>query len=484
VNPERWAELKALFQGALEQPPAGRAQWLARMCGSDQSLRRDVDALLHAHETAGDFLERPAEMVAAPAEAGPHVPEKIGPYEIQREIGRGGMGVVYLALDTRLNRRVAVKSLPEAHAANPLLRERLRREARAAATITHPGVATVYALEEAGDELFIVSEYVDGRTLHEVLKDGPIEVARARLLATEIVQALAAAHDAGVVHRDLKPENVIVTATGNIKVVDFGIARLVAANAGESVLDGDAARLTREGSRLGTPAYMAPEQLAGFGGDARTDLFAVGLILAEMVSGAHPLAPDARPLPASIATIVSRCLSPDPNGRYQSARELLADLESDRRTREQTTREDVAVLPGATAMARRWWAFHQGAAVLVYALMMAPTWSARQLIGGALGRGVFIIALAAAIVSCTLRLHAWFTSRWYPTELRRVRHRSATATRGADALLVVAMTTAGLLVSETNEPLAVLLFAVGIGIAVSFLVIEPATTRAAFRTRS
>ena len=479
-GPERWARLKTIFHGALDQPAHQRQQWLRGAIGDDAELRSEAEALLLAHDTAGGFLEEPAQIDLGPAEAGPHVQQagphdpgaRIGPYLILEEIGRGGMGIVYLAEDVRLGRRVAIKSLPQAVAGDAGRRERLRREARAAATISHPGVAVVYALEEIDDQLLLVTEYVPGRTLREEMSSRPLDPARAIDVITAIVRALSAAHEAGVIHRDLKPENVIITHGGAIKVVDFGIAYIEGSGA---------TRHTIEGALVGTPAYMAPEQLAGSRGDARADLYAAGIVLAEMLTGRPPLssgdASTAVPAPpAPLAQIVARCLSPDPAGRFGSARDMLHAL--DKASRGDLVLDDDA--PPRTP-ARWWWEFHQGAAALIYWLLMLPAWTARGLIGGTAGRAFFIAALAAVIVAANLRLHLWFTSRFYPGELAWLRRRTATWIHVADWIFGAALIAGALLVGEDRSPLAIVLLSFGIGAAVAFLVIEPATTRAAFR---
>lgn len=455
MSSEHWQRLKTLFQEALDQPASARSAWLARMAGDDEALRREVEALLKAHDTAGDFLEQPPELA---------LPSRIGQYEIERELGRGGMGIVYLGHDPTLHRRVAIKTLPAPLTSDPMLRERLRREARAAATISHPGVAIIHALEEAEGELHVVSEYVPGPTLRELLAKGALGPARATAIMIDVVSALAAAHEAGVVHRDLKPENVIVSeheatkdfGKDSVKIVDFGIAQIEQAGA---------ARLTRAGATIGTPGYMAPEQLAGLGSDARSDLYAAGIMLAELTTGVHPLTPSAPPLPEPTAAIVSRCLAAEPRNRYASARELLAAMRGG---------------TGAPGPAIRWWEFHQVAAVVIYSVLMAPMWTARELIGGSAGRALFAAALLGTILSGTLRLHLWFTSRWYLAEMHRVRQRSRVAVTGADGLLAMTLVTAGLIVADIREPLAVLLFSAGLVIAIAFLVIEPVTARAAF----
>jgi hypothetical protein len=467
-----WPRLKALFHGALEQPPAAREQWLRAAAGGDLALLHEAQALLDAHEGIGDFLEAPpmvdpADLVddLAPGTA-------IGSYVIVEELGRGGMGVVYLAEDRRLSRRVAIKVLPPPAAMDPGYRERLRREARAAATISHPAVAVVYALEEIDDRLFIVSEYVRGRTLREEIDRHPIPDERAIAIATEIAAALAAAHEAGVIHRDLKPENVLLPQTGtsnaepergtwtpdpgtvHVKIVDFGIAHM------EGL---DATRLTREGALIGTPAYMAPEQFGGAPTDARSDIYAAGVLMAAMIKGRT----------SALAPIIDRAVQRDPAARYQSARELLHAL--------QLVRSPLSGTGGPARSSRWWWEFHQAMAALTYWLMVIPVWTARGLIGGRPGRAVFIVALAAVSVSATLRLHLWFTSRFYPGELDWLRARVSRWIHGADWVFSATLVLAALLLEDTSSALAVLLLSFGIGAAVAFLVIEPATTRAAFR---
>jgi hypothetical protein len=457
----RWTRLKALFHGALDQPKAEREQWLRNGAAGDIELLHEAQALIEAHETLGTFLEEPP--LVEPDDLLDLTPgTRIGSYRIIEEIGRGGMGIVYLAEDERLGRGVALKALPPALAGDPAFRERLRREARAAATISHPAVAVVYSLDEIDGRLLITSEYVRGHTLRSELARGPVEERRAMAIAADIARALAAAHAAGVIHRDLKPENVLITDEGAVKVVDFGIAYV------EGL---EATRLTRDGGLVGTPAYMAPEQLAGAAVDARADIYAAGVLLAEMVTGRHPLNPAGAPVPTSVATIVNRCVQPDPTNRFATATELLRALDGTART---------TAAPHSSS--RWWWEFHQAIAALTYWLMVIPVWMARGAIGGAPGRAVFIATLIAVIIAANLRLHLWFTSRFYPAELKWLRARVARAIQGADWLFVIALISGALLIGDERSPLAILLLAFGVGTAVAFLVIEPATTRAAFRS--
>ena len=468
---EQWERLKTLFNGALDQPPDSRHEWLLREAGGDEMLAREAAALLHAHDTVGAFLENPATMHPADV-AGIDQPfggARLGSYEIEYEIGRGGMGIVYCARDVRLGRRVALKALPPVHGEDAGLRERLRREARAAATVSHPAVATVYALEEIDGHLFIASEFIEGHPLRGEIERGPLESRRALSIAADIARALCAAHEAGVVHRDLKPENVLITVTGSVKVVDFGIAHAESVNT----------RLTRPGEAVGTPAYMPPEQLIGGASDERVDIYALGVVLTEMLTGRHPLAAGRRAMPVPASEIAWRCIQSDPNDRYQSARDVLAALE-----RELQNPQDPRIDTVSTPSSRWWWEFHQAIVALVYAVMVWPTWIARGVIGGQEGNAVFVAVLAAAILAVTLRLHLWFTSRFYPAELGWARARAMGWVLASDALFATALVVAGVLINDTQPGLAVLEIAVGIAAASAFALVEPATTRAAFRTTS
>jgi len=478
MTPQRWSQVKAIFNGALERPAEARAEWLRQECGDDTALRTDAERLLRSFDTLGGFLDQPAEVapedVALAALPGTDVEgavwnpgERVGEFEIVRAIGRGGMGVVYLATDRRLHRNVALKSLPAALAGNTELRERLKREARAAATIKDPAVATVYSLEEVDGHLLLASEYLDGRTLRAVIDDGPVEVTPARQVALSVARGLRAAHDAGVIHRDLKPENIVVGPGGSAKIVDFGIAWLV--NPGTQH-----PQLTVDGAMIGTPAYMAPEQLMGKTPDARADIFAFGVILAEMLSGRHPLMPGWSPAgDPALQRIADRAREVDPNRRYASAGELVAALEAT------IPSTDSGVRTAAVARsARFWWEFHQGAAAVSYAAMVVPAWMARVQIGGIEGRGFFIATAVAALVAGMLRLHLWFMSRQHAGELAWARRRSAPFIRLADILLVVSLVIgAGLVAAQSVLDVVLLVLAVGITIAFAF--IEPSTARAA-----
>jgi hypothetical protein len=479
VTPQRWSQIKAIFNGALEHPAEARAAWLRQECGSDAALLADAERLLRSFDTLGGFLDQPAQVepedvaLATLPEgdvdgAAWHPGDRVGEYEIVRAIGRGGMGVVYLATDRRLHRNVALKSLPVSLADNPELRERLKREARAAATIADPAVATVYSLEEVEGHLLLASEYLDGRTLRAVIDEGPIDVATARQIALHVARGLRAAHDAGVIHRDLKPENIVVGPGGTAKIVDFGIAWL------ESPTGTRHTKLTREGAMIGTPAYMAPEQLVGGTPDARTDIFAFGIILAEMLSGRHPLmAGSGAPVEPALQRIADRARDAEPGRRYAGAGELVAALEAAAPGTDTGTRAAARV-----RSARFWWEFHQGAAAAAYAVMLVPAWLAKAQIGGLEGRGFFIATAISALMASMLRLHLWFMSRQHAGELAWARRRSAPFIRLADIMLVVSLVIGAGLVAAQSV-LDVVLLVLAVGVAITFAFIEPSTARAA-----
>jgi predicted Ser/Thr protein kinase len=478
---------------AIEQPPDRRRAWVARACDGNPELAGRAVALLDAYEQDPAFLEDsaqfdPADLADAldlqePSTAlAPGTILGDGQYQIVGEIGRGGMGIVYVAQDLRLPRRVALKSLPDG-GRDPVRLERLRREAWAAARISHPAVATVFTFEELGGEPFIVSEYVRGRSLRRLISEGALEPGRAVAIAIEIAGALAAAHEQGVVHRDLKPENVLLTDEGRVKVVDFGVAQLAH--------DGVPA-LTRTGAWLGTPAYMAPEQTDGNPVDGRADIFSFGLVLAEMLTGVHPLrsrlqdqasgpGPDTNAkdaLHGPLAAIVKRCLQVLPSERYDTARALLHDLGR--------IQNPAASPHAAPASAVWWWAFHQVAAAAIYIAIAAVAWQALDAIGrmaAGLQGLCAVTLLASVIVATVLRLNLWFTSRHFPDQLDHLRRQRRLWILTADLLFIAVLVSMGalMLTVQQEHELSLVLLALGIGVAVAVAFIEPVTTRAAFQ---
>jgi Tol biopolymer transport system component len=353
VMTDRWAQVKAVFQSALERAPAERASFVRDACGDDAVLRADVESLLDAHNRAGSFAERAAiaDFDASSAPGPPvsrvlHGGERLGVYEIVAPLGAGGMGEVYKARDTRLNRTVAIKVLPAHLSADPGVRSRFEREARAIAALNDPHICTLYDVGHDAGIDFLVLEYLEGQTLAERLTKGAMPFDQALTIAIEIATALATAHRYGVVHRDLKPGNVMLTRSGT-KLLDFGLARLVPTAQPGAGLSTDATALTLEGTLLGTVPYMAPEQLEGKETDARTDIFALGAVIYEMATGRRafvgssqatliaailhdePVAmSDVHPAtPPLLEGIVRKCLAKAADDRWQNARDLATALE-------------------------------------------------------------------------------------------------------------------------------------------------------------
>jgi serine/threonine protein kinase len=309
VTPERWQTIKAIFQAATELPPADRDAWLAAETAGDPDLRHEVTRMLR-HADQGSLLDTPAwqrwqiEPVLTP---GTH----LGPYEIIREIGAGGMGRVYKARDTRLGRTVAIKVL------NAEYSHRLQMEGRAVSALNHPHVCALYDIGDQDGTAYLVMEYIEGESLASRLARGPLPLDSVLRNGAEIASALAAAHAQGIVHRDLKPANIMVTATG-VKVLDFGVART--AQDDEPVT----------GAVVGTVAYMSPSQWNGTPADTRSDIFALGLVLCEMATGVRPSREfPVRPanVPSAFAELIERCLQPDAARRIQRMEELRAALE-------------------------------------------------------------------------------------------------------------------------------------------------------------
>jgi predicted Ser/Thr protein kinase len=490
VTPERWKEVNDLFHAALDQPRDERAAFLARATAGDDELRREVESLLTAHQSSGDFLETPAWGVAPELmfedQESTLAGRTVGPYRVLEEIGRGGMGVVYAAEDTRLGRRVALKALAPDYVRDPGRRERLRREARAAASLTHPSIATIYALEDIDGELYIVSELVPGRTLREELTGGPLPPDRLDATLLDIADALAAAHAQGIVHRDLKPENIMRATDGRVKILDFGLAR-AAETGGRPTMT----QLTQAGAAVGTPGYMAPEQLSGGAIDPRTDVFAFGVLAAELATGEHPFGPDSasmlrrmtqlmegRPVSASgswsaphIEQIARRCMRAEPDGRYASGAELAAAL-----------RAGAGSVPPARSSSARdplwWWQFHQAAIAVALAAMAAAAWGIRGAIGAPAGSRLFFAALVLATISITARMNLLFTSRVHPASLRRQRSLVFPWIAWIDAGLAALMIAAALSLND-QDALAGLVIALGTVVLASIVLIEPATTRSA-----
>jgi serine/threonine-protein kinase len=335
---ERRRRVEDLCDAALNRDARERTAFVANACGGDKGLQQEVDALLAHAQTAEGFLAAPMAEIAAQVMAedsdrsltgGPQQLERLGRYRITSKLGEGGMGVVYAAHDERLDRRVALKRIRTA-AADERARERLWREARVAASLNHPNVCQLYEIGEENGELFLAMELLDGESLAVKLVRGPLPCAQAVQITLPILAALEALHRRGLVHRDLKPSNVFLTPHG-VKLLDFGLARPIPIGGGAT-----ATGLTLAGTVMGTPDYMAPEQVLGQTVDARTDLFAAASLLFEMLRGKPPFAGDSivrvlhaitteqppalggSPAIVAVDRIIHRALSKRPEDRYQT----------------------------------------------------------------------------------------------------------------------------------------------------------------------
>lgn len=396
---ETWQRVEPILDQVIELPAEQRDAVLGEACAGRNDLRAEVEAYLAADARAERFLETPVAgyaqtLLAAPEPIGGRPStaiDRLGPYEVIREIGAGGMGRVYEGRDTRLGRRVALKLLPPEWSRDRAAKERFVREARATAALDHPNICAVHDVGESDDgQLFIVMAYYEGETVEQMIDRGPLAPGEARDLAIQVARGLEQAHAAGVVHRDIKPSNVMVTdvrpgdtaaegpALDRAKILDFGIAR-VAGTAG----------LTQDSVSPGTPAYMSPEQATGRAVDERTDVWSLGVMLYEMLAGRRPFtgeAPQAliyqivnrRPVPlgkrrpevpAALAGVVAKAMAKEPAERYQSVAELRADLESgtappavsSRRWRRRLLAVATMVAVAILAALGFWWARRDGA---------------------------------------------------------------------------------------------------------------------------
>jgi serine/threonine-protein kinase len=341
MTPERWQRVKAVLHDALELAPEQRTEFLDRACASDDSLRREVQSILSAGDEVGSsFLESAATQVMLTEGT------RLGDYRLQSLLGSGGMGDVYRARDLRLDRDVAIKVLPSVFSADPDRLRRFEQEARAAAALNHPNILGIFQMGIHGGAPYLVFELLDGQTLREHLKRGPLPFRKAIDYARQIAHGLAAAHDRGIVHRDMKPENLFVTGEGRLKILDFGLAKLRPPQTQETVTERLLDAETEPGAVMGTVGYMSPEQVRGDAADHRSDIFSFGAILFEMLSGERafrgpspvetmndilkkdPSLSGVTPaVPLELQRVMHCCLEKNPERRYRSARDLVFALE-------------------------------------------------------------------------------------------------------------------------------------------------------------
>ena len=381
MKPELWRRVEELCQRALEMDESQRAQFLHSACGNDEELLREVKSVLMQERKAAEFIETPALQVAgkilAQAAAGKSpdtlVGKMVSHYRVMERLGAGGMGVVYKAQDTNLDRLVALKFLPEDVAQDPQVLGRFQREAKAASALNHPNIVTIYELGNLDGTHYIAMELICGETLRGLIASGPMPFRKAIAISTQIADGLAKAHETGLVHRDLKPENLMIAQDGTVKILDFGIAKLHdPAQAHDSDTVTQAGSLTEPGTLMGTVGYMSPEQTNGSEVDFRSDQFSFGAVVYEMVNGRPAFQgkskaaimaailrdqPEGRPsvklrAPAPFFWILERCLAKDPNQRYASTRELAADLATVRDLRADPTARHMVPRAGNMPVAR------------------------------------------------------------------------------------------------------------------------------------
>ena len=349
MTSEQWQQVKELFEAALDHPQSDRADIVAAACPEDDEIRAEVLSLLKAHERDPVFMNEPVGNLLPDEKPILHTGQSLGNYEISRPLGKGGMGQVYLALDTRLGRKVALKLLPSSYTYDTDHVHRLEQEARAASALNHPNIVTIHEIGEADSVHFMATEFVDGDTLRQCMSDRELTVREIVDIAVQVASALRAAHDADIVHRDIKPENIMLRRDGVVKVLDFGLAKLTSQGLekADSQLTGKSMVHTEAGTIMGTVAYMSPEQARGEFVDGRTDVWSLGVVLYEMITGHAPfvgenhrevvdsiLRHDPQPLddkadvPVELRQIISKALTKNAGARYESVADMANDLRS------------------------------------------------------------------------------------------------------------------------------------------------------------
>jgi len=372
MNSDRWQQIESLFNSALRLEPSERVDFLDRACAGDDGLRHELLSLLASAESRDSFLEEPALSLGLAVISRRRVDlsgQDIDRYALLELLGRGGMGEAYLAHDPRLNRQITLKLLLPDLTGDPERLRRFRQEARAASAISHPNVAHIYEISEAEGHHFIAMEYVAGKTLRQMLKQGALDTTTTLDIAIQTASALAAAHKAGVIHRDVKPENIMLRDDGYVKVLDFGLAKLTESR--EARLDAEASTHasvhTELGLLMGTSHYMSPEQVRGQAVDERTDLWSLGVVLYEMLGGSRPFPGRAvneiisailerepetlNHLSVELQELLGKALQKQPERRYQNAESMLADLRRINRQLEQQQNYTLAaVTPTSTKL--------------------------------------------------------------------------------------------------------------------------------------
>src|SRR5579864_517635 len=398
---ERWHRIEHLYHSALKVPAERRAVFLKDECKDDEEVRKEVESLLSYETSAAEFIESPAFDVAAKLMArekrneeitDPAATAVVSPrFHLLEKLGAGGMGIVYKVEDTKLRRLVALKFLPPELSRDPQALDRFQREAYAASALNHPNICTIHDIDECEGQRFIAMEFLEGQTLEQYIGAQPLPISKILDLAIQASDALGAAHARGIIHRDIKPSNIFVTARGQPKILDFGLAKLQESESADvrPASDKEAnvtqefnpnLTLTRTGVAIGTAGYMSPEQIRGEKLDVRTDVFSFGLVLYEMATGQRAFKGDTGPalhkailehvpcparqlnpqLPANLEKIINRAIAKDREARYQSATEMRMDLEGLERENEHR-------------FVPRWWIAAAGL-ILVLLLILGTTW--------------------------------------------------------------------------------------------------------------
>ena len=333
MTTQQWQLVKELFEAALERDDEDPAAFLAEACPDDREVRDEVQSLLAAHTRDSTFMSQPVGSLLGDTRPTLLTGQHLGNYEVIATLGKGGMGQVYLALDTRLGRKVALKLLPFSQTRDPNHVQRLEQEARTASALNHPNIVTIHEIGEADSIHFMATEYVEGETLRERMANAELSVREIVALAVQIASALRAAHRAGIVHRDIKPENIMLRSDAVVKVLDFGLAKLTGAAEVES------------GLIMGTTPYMSPEQARGETVDARTDVWSLGIVLYEMIKGRVPFTGEThrqtvtsiledelpaldREVPDELQQLIAKALTKDRSARYDDASSMENELKS------------------------------------------------------------------------------------------------------------------------------------------------------------
>ncbi|MGH9941886.1 MAG: protein kinase domain-containing protein [Pyrinomonadaceae bacterium] len=417
MSPERWQQVEQLYLLASEREPSERTALLDEACAGDEVLRREVESLLVYEQQAESFIEAPALEVAAKSladeQARSIVGRLIGHYQVLSLLGAGGMGEVYLAEDTALGRRVALKLLPPAFTREADRARRFEREARAASALNHPNILTIYEIGRVDGAHFIATEFIEGQTLRQRMSGSGMELDEALDISIQVAGALAAAHEAGIVHRDIKPENIMLRRDRIIKVLDFGLAKLTtklpAGTASGGRAPAQVSVKTEPGVVMGTAHYMSPEQLRGQEVDARTDIFSLGVLIYEMIACRQPFAGDtpsdciasilktepsplaefAPEVPAELERIVFKALEKDREERYQVVQDLLLDLKKLKHHMEFEAERGRSIPPATAALTGK--------------IVVTPTQSSAEYVIGEVklhrrAASIFLATLVSALV--------------------------------------------------------------------------------------